>query len=233
MSFTAHFRCHRRLGRVVAHVSSTPTSAAEQQQGGGDAAPALEVPPGLPGSREPGASIPDNERLTRLFTSNGRPHPTECVGGLQAVSTAAAVAQFNEFGFLVVEQAFSPSEIADALAGITAISRREVAAFNERMDNPSLPDLTPDTSTAPTFYENRESMIYYESSISSSAVGDVSSRPIRKLNGFVAYEPRLATLAERAGNAAAALLASDRGGAMLFQDMALLKPASVGSEKPW
>lgn len=210
MSFTAHFRCHRRLGRVVAHVSSTPTSAAEQQQGGGDA-PALEVPPGLPGSWEPGASIPDNERLTRLFTSNGRPHPTECVGGLQAVSTAAAVAQFNESGFLVVEQAFSPSEIADALAGITAISRHEVAAFNERMDNPSLPDLTPDTSTAPTFYENRESMIYYESSTSSSAVGDVSSRPIRKLNGFVAYEPRLAaTLAERAGNAAARCVARVR-----------------------
>ena len=84
-----------------------------------------------------------------------------------------------------------------------------------------------DDEVAPSFYENRESMIYYEQSPEEA---DPADRPIRKLNGFVAFEERLAALADGAAQAAGALLGEK---ALLFQDMALLKPAVVGAEKPW
>lgn len=178
-------------------------------------------------------SVPESDRLEALFTGVGAPRAAEVVSGLSAVSSAAAVAQFQKSGFLVVEHAFQLSEVASALDGISAIARRRVPAFNARMDHPDLSELTADEQVAPAaaFYENRESMIYYEQHVPGNSLPLGQDRPIRKLNGFIAFEPRLAALADRAGRAAAALLSADT--AMLFQDMALLKPASVGSEKPW
>ncbi len=167
--------------------------------------------------------MPESERTERLFTSAiGALRPTEVVSGFSAVSNPVAIAQFQESGFLVVEDAFHPSEVGAALDGIAAIAARKVAAFNERMDHPEQVE-----HAAPSFYDNRESMIYFETTDSAAKDGP----PIRKLNGFVAVEPRLAALADKAGRAAAVLLSTDT--AMLFQDMALLKPPLIGSEKPW
>ena len=182
-------------------------------------------------SRREQQEVPESERLQRLFTGTGAPVPAEVVSGLAAVSSQGAMAQFRESGFLVVEDAFSTSEVAAALDAIADIAARKIAAFNERMDQPEMSaDLTSDADVAPSFYENRESMIYYEHNLASDSRSGDTTR-IRKLNGFIAFEPRLALLADNAGRAAAALLEQET--AMLFQDMALLKPASVGSEKPW
>ena len=180
----------------------------------------------------PSFSVPESERLERLFTGAGAPRATEVVSGLSAVSSAAAIAQFQKSGFLVVEHGFQMPEVASALDGINAIAGRRVPGFNARMDRPdSAAELTPDEQVALAFYENRESMIYYEKHVPGNSLLLGQDCSIRKLNGFVAFEPRLAALADRAGRAAAALLSADA--AMLFQDMALLKPALVGSEKPW
>ena len=214
-----------RLGRVSSHVLVSCRCTGETVT-----EPNLTPHPPLISRREQ-REVPEGERLQRLFTGTGAPLPEEVVSGLAAVSSQAAMAQFRESGFLVVEDAFSPSEVAAALDGIADIAARKVAGFNERMDHPKMSaELSSDEDIAPSFYENRESMIYYEKNLASgSTFGDTP--PIRKLNGFIAFEPRLALLANNAGRVAAALLAAET--AMLFQDMALLKPASVGSEKPW
>ena len=177
------------------------------------------------------SAVPESERLERLFTSTtGALRPREVVSGLSAVSSLVPIAQFQESGFLVVEDAFRPSEVAAALDGLAAIAGRKNAAFNERMDHPDSAAPSPNEQGAPSFYENRESMIYFENSTTSDSPA-TEVQPIRKLNGFVAFEPRLAALAEKAGRAAAVLLSAET--ATLFQDMALLKPPTVGCEKPW
>ena len=176
-------------------------------------------------------AVLESERAERLFTSaTGALRPREVVSGLSAVSNPASIAQYQESGFLVVENAFCPSEVAAALEGIAAIAGRNVAAFNERMDHPGSVVLSPNEQITPSLYENRESMIYFENFKPSDSMATEVQR-IRKLNGFVAFEPRLAALADKAGRAAAILLSAET--ALLFQDMALLKPPLVGSEKPW
>lgn len=209
----------RRLGRVAAHVRPV--------------AEAYHTPAGLPGSQEPVAAIPDDERW-RLYAGTGSARPKEIVKCLGSVGSAAAIAAFRSSGFLVVENAFSPQQVAGAVAGITAIARRENPFFAHRMDNPDPEIETKDDEVAPSLYENRESMVYHEQAPAAGGEAETGptradKRPIRKLNGFVAFDERLAALADGAAEATAALL---RGEAMLFQDMALLKPAA-GAEKPW
>ena len=97
----------RRLGRVASHVVPA----------------AYEVP-----------AVPDDER--QLFAGTGAALQSDVVDGLELVSSAAAIAAFRSSGFLVVEEAFSAQQVADALAGITAIARRENVGFVHRMENP-------------------------------------------------------------------------------------------------
>lgn len=116
---------------------------------------------------------------------------------------------FREHGYLVVRRAFSPDEVAAALAGLVDLimGRRPdfTGVWFEASAKEILPTLGP---------EQRQDAV-------------------RKLGDFVAHEPRLRAISHHARllTAVRALL----GGAepCLFQDMALIKPPRLGREKPW
>lgn len=118
-----------------------------------------------------------------------------------------AVAVYRRDGFLVVREAFSRDVVKTACDAIAhLIARGENAPYILEYESAS-----PDVST-------------------SSAQQRADA--VRKLQGFVNYEPRLHAIA----NSPQLLrIVSEFIGepAMLFQDLALLKPPRVGREKPW
>lgn len=122
----------------------------------------------------------------------------------------AAVARFHEQGYLVVRQALTAEEVAAALEAIDQLI--------ERSEPGGSIDVVQYEPTAPA---------------------EVAERPpaqrrdqVRKLFRFVQHSPPLQALVTHP----ALLGAIERlmGAApVLFQDMALLKPPGIGSEKPW
>ena len=132
------------------------------------------------------------------------------VGGVRgfAAVDAAQRRRFDELGFLVIEEAFAPAEVEAAMAGLDRLIDGEEPAYGGVQ------------------YESIDAERLAELSV-------VARRDhVRKLMGFVPHEPRLLAVAEHP--ALRALLGDLLGETpKLFQDMALLKPAGFGSEKPW
>jgi ectoine hydroxylase-related dioxygenase (phytanoyl-CoA dioxygenase family) len=130
----------------------------------------------------------------------------EPVLGFDSVGDAA-IDRYRTDGFLAIAAAFSPPEVAAALAGLTDLVDGNPPDFKgiqyERGARSRLAQMTP---------EQRQDAV-------------------RKLMWFVDVEPRLSALAWHPRLLAlVARLLGDRP--MLFQDMALLKPPR-GREKPW
>ncbi len=128
-------------------------------------------------------------------------------GGLDAISDSH-IAQYHAQGYLVVHDAFTPSEAQDAIAGLTHLIGGGNPAFRGiQFEGAALDKL--DTLTD----EQRQDAV-------------------RKLMWFSAFDarldamahhPKLMTIVERILGAAP----------ILFQDQALLKPPRLGREKPW
>jgi len=115
---------------------------------------------------------------------------------------------YSENGYLSVEQAFSPSEIDAAMQGLIDLVMGKNPAFKqvtfEAKARKVLPGLTP------------EQRLDY----------------VRKLDEFVEFDSRLKALAHHPKLLAVArrMVGDD---AVLFSDMAMIKPPKVGREKPW
>lgn len=125
-----------------------------------------------------------------------------------AAITDEHVAHFHEQGYLVVEQAFSPTEVEVALDGLLDLIDGKRPDFTNIQFEAKARDLLPTMSP-----EQKQDVV-------------------RKLMGFVEYDARLKTLAEHpALLAVLQRLMNDTP--VLFQDMALLKPPLIGREKPW
>lgn len=122
--------------------------------------------------------------------------------------TETHAAAYQRDGFLAVEGLLSPDEVAEAEAGLADLLYGRVPGFEGVMPEPGVRDrwetLTPSERVAAT----------------------------RKLWLFTEHEPRLAALAAHPGlHRVLDRLVGEP--CDLVQDMALLKPARVGSEKPW
>lgn len=122
---------------------------------------------------------------------------------------AAALAHFQEQGYLVVHNAFSAAEVQATLAALLYLISGEHPTFKGVMYEKKAKGVPVDTMTA----EERQDYV-------------------RKFMWFVDYDQRLKEMAENP--AMQALLTQLLGDApALFQDMALIKPPRIGREKPW
>ena len=130
------------------------------------------------------------------------------VNGFEAV-TEAEITQFHEQGYLVVENAFTPTEVQDTLDGLLYLISGQNPDFNGIM------------------YESKAAEVTVEEL-------PVEERQdyIRKFMWFVNHEARLKALSEHPKllNVIRRIMGEDP---VLFQDMALLKPPQIGREKPW
>jgi phytanoyl-CoA hydroxylase len=116
----------------------------------------------------------------------------------------AALAAYRRDGFLAVEGVFTPDEIAAAHAGVAKV-----------------------------IVDGDPKIIQFEPSMKSTEIDPAKREAaVRKLMWFVDAEPRLKTLSasESLLSIARRLVGSD---VRLVQDMGLLKPPHIGSEKPW
>ncbi|RMF76281.1 MAG: phytanoyl-CoA dioxygenase family protein [Chloroflexi bacterium] len=118
------------------------------------------------------------------------------------------VRAFDEYGYLVVRDAFSPQQIADALAGIVDLIMGKYPGYDGVLYEAAARDLR--DTLAP---EDRQDTV-------------------RKLSYFVDYEARLHALATYPPmlSVLRRIIGDEPD---MFQDMALLKPPKIGREKPW
>ncbi|HEX4147106.1 MAG TPA: phytanoyl-CoA dioxygenase family protein [Pirellulales bacterium] len=133
---------------------------------------------------------------------------TECHTPLPGVESVGPehLDQFRRDGFLAVENVFSPAEVEEAKQALSFL----IAGGNPAYRDVFLEDVAEGAEIAP---HEREPYV-------------------RKLHYFVDFEPRLARLA--AQPALVGLVERIVGTeTRMIQDMALLKPAHVGREKPW
>jgi phytanoyl-CoA hydroxylase len=157
------------------------------------------VPAGVILDDQPGG-VTSDELYRYKTTAKG-------IDGLDAV-TDDHIDLFREQGFLVVDNAFSPQEVADGLAGMMHLIGG---------GNPDFRGIQFETAArdriATTPVEERQDLI-------------------RKLMWFVEYDARLKALSHKPE--LLAVLEKIVGGTPeMFQDMALLKPPFIGREKPW
>lgn len=129
------------------------------------------------------------------------------IDGLDCV-TDEDIERYREEGYLAVENAFTPEEVEEGLSGLIHLIMGGNPDFKGVSFEASARDVL--ATLGP---EERQDAV-------------------RKLMGFVEYDerlkalsnhPRLMRVVER--------IAGERVG--LFQDMALLKPPRLGTEKPW
>ena len=128
-------------------------------------------------------------------------------GGFSAV-TEADIDYFHQYGYLVINDAFSPTEVADALAGMVHLMDGNCPDFRAIQFEPKLVKQKDEMEGA----ERRDA--------------------IRKVFRFVDHEPRLNAMAAHSGLLGVLEQIMDDT-PELFQDMALVKPPRYGSEKPW
>ncbi len=130
------------------------------------------------------------------------------LNGLDAIGPDE-IARYREQGFIAVENAFSPTDVAGAVDGLLDLVMGKPAGFKGILFEAKARDMLPKLGV-----EQRQDAV-------------------RRLCYFVEVEPRLKALSHHPR-----LLATVRtllGGRepQLFQDMALLKPPHLGREKPW
>lgn len=150
---------------------------------------------------QPGVSEHDPELYQTAETA-----PT--LDGWGAIGEAEIEA-FHRDGYLAIENAFTPDEVAAARAGLDDLMRGRNPDFKKVM------------------YENvaRDKI--------DSMSEDERAASVRKLFDFTDYDARLGELVTHA-RMTKVLSTLMRGGVpKLFQSMALLKPPRIGREKPW
>jgi phytanoyl-CoA hydroxylase len=129
------------------------------------------------------------------------------VNGFAAVDDDQ-IALFHEQGYLVVHNAFTSTEVADALAGLLDLIGGKYPTYRGVQYEKNTRDLV---ATLPD---------------------EQKQDSVRKLFKMVEYEERITALAQHPHMLALlAQLVGDRP--ELFQDQALLKPPLIGREKPW
>lgn len=128
-------------------------------------------------------------------------------GGFTAV-TETDIEYFHQYGYLVINDAFSDREVSDALAGMIHLMDGKRPDFRAIQFEPSLAKAKDEMEDD----ERRDA--------------------IRKIFNYVNHEPRLNAMATHPG-LLDVLERIMEDTPQLFQDMALVKPPRYGSEKPW
>jgi phytanoyl-CoA hydroxylase len=130
------------------------------------------------------------------------------VKGFDAVG-AAEIELFHEQGFLVIDNAFNPQEVKDAIDGLVHLLSGENPDFTGVMYEQAAAGIDVETMSP----EERQDYV-------------------RKFMWFTPHDARLNALAHhpRLLDVVTRIMEEPP---LLFQDMALLKPPHIGREKPW
>jgi phytanoyl-CoA hydroxylase len=147
--------------------------------------------------------VSDAEAI-RLYETH---RSTKGVQGFAAVNDDH-IRQFLERGYLVIDDAFTATQVTQALDGLLDLIDGKAPAFTGIQFEAAARDLLP---TMPR---------------------ELKQDAVRKLIGFVDYEPRLDAMAADPNLLSMVTRIMGEEPA-LFQDMAMLKPPLIGREKPW
>ena len=119
------------------------------------------------------------------------------------------IAFYREHGYIVVRSAFTPTEIADATAGLVDLIMGKRPDFKhvyfEGKAKAILPTLGP---------EQRQDAV-------------------RKIGAFIEFDARLKAISHHPAILRALRVLLGNAEPEMFQDMALIKPPLLGREKPW
>ena len=120
----------------------------------------------------------------------------------------AHVAGYHRDGYLAIENLLSPEEVATAKAALDDLLHNRIPGFDGLQPEPEVTDRWADMSP------------------------DERAGAVRKVWLFAAHEPRMAALTRHPmlHRILERLIGEP---CRLIQDMALLKPPHIGSEKPW
>ncbi|MSS71894.1 MAG: phytanoyl-CoA dioxygenase family protein [Candidatus Latescibacteria bacterium] len=147
----------------------------------------------------------------------------------------AHIEQFREEGYLAFEGVLEPGEVAAARAALTELTAGllEAARRGEAEVVGPNPKATRNYSGARIQKHGSPLQIHFEPGVN-PMTGDVEKAELgaRKLHGYVQEHPVFQALVRhpRIKGIIETLLGHE---AILFGDMALIKPPFVGSEKPW
>jgi phytanoyl-CoA hydroxylase len=129
-------------------------------------------------------------------------------GGFDGV-TDAHVQQYRELGFLSIEDAFTPDEVRDGIAGLLHL----IGGGNAEFKSIQFEAKAATNLDALTIEQKQDA--------------------VRKLMWFTEFEPRLKALSHHPKLLALVERLLEAKAPTMFQDMALLKPPRLGREKPW
>ena len=122
--------------------------------------------------------------------------------------TEAHIADYHRDGFVAVQNVLSPDEVAEARQALDDLIHGRVPAYDGIQPEPEVKDRWATMTT------------------------DERADSVRKVWRFVEQEPRLRALIEHpALHSILQRLVGEK--VRLIQDMALLKPRFIGTEKPW
>lgn len=149
---------------------------------------------------------------------------------------------YKRDGFVAIEKAIPSSQVENLRSAVDRLTQGENKAFCADVKQLAASGETPDFSEGTRIpwaqYEAGTNVTARDSgSAATTPVLSPSIAPrVRKLMGFVGYEPEIDSFLQ--GNNLVQLVADllecdDVSEMELFQDMAMLKPASGGREKPW
>jgi len=128
--------------------------------------------------------------------------------GFESVDSEA-IQYFHDHGFIAVENAFSPQEVRDGLDGLEHLALGQHSEFKNIMFESAAKDQLAGLSEAERLDAIRK-MMYF-----------VDCEP--RLNAIACHVDLLSVLRQLVGSEELTM----------FQDMALMKPPSIGREKPW
>jgi len=126
-----------------------------------------------------------------------------------AALSDADVAGYQRDGFLAVENVLTPAEVVHARQALDDLIHGRVEGYDGLQPEPDVKDRWPTMST------------------------DARADAVRKVWQFVEHEPRLNALATTQPVIQGILRRLVGEQVRLIQDMALLKPPFIGTEKPW
>eukprot|EP00747_Dinoflagellata_sp_TGD_P158203 gnl/TRDRNA2_/TRDRNA2_177799_c4_seq12.p1 gnl/TRDRNA2_/TRDRNA2_177799_c4~~gnl/TRDRNA2_/TRDRNA2_177799_c4_seq12.p1 ORF type:complete len:361 (-),score=57.66 gnl/TRDRNA2_/TRDRNA2_177799_c4_seq12:231-1313(-) len=159
----------------------------------------------------------------------------EGMGTLPTSDKAPAIEVYRRDGFVVFEKAFTAEEVSAQCCALRGLMDGSNESFANAVLQARCVDTSKDRARGGSFPS-----VQYEAGTKTEGGRDVLFRAevadrIRKLSGFIGHSDTLDAVARdsRLLSLVAALLDCDVGEIELFQDMALLKPAGGGREKPW
>lgn len=134
--------------------------------------------------------------------------------------SAEQVEAFRRDGFLAFRDVLTPEETVGACEALTQLVRRVARETSDRSG---------------TFWMQPGSRLFlqFESEVQEGADEDTIELQVRKLMYFADEHPHLGYLAGGHPNIIAVVEGLLGAKARLFQDLALVKPPFIGSEKPW